>query len=96
MSADDVGLCESLRLYAIRMQEEGDLWLAGTLRGLAHRIESETNVKIDGALSLRDGSFPRLFVTTPDGVRREIRRIEFMERDERGRDKYPAWTSGAP
>lgn len=82
-------------MYANRARDEGDPCLAATLRGLAHRIESETNVKIDGAMSLREGPFPRLFVTTPDGVRREIRRIEFMERDERGRDKYPPWTSAA-
>lgn len=48
----------------------------------------EMDVKIDG--SVKVGGFPRLFVTTPDGKRREIRRMEFFPEGDK---KYSPWES---
>lgn len=55
-------------------------------------IVPSADARIDGLIRVGD-QFPRLFITTPDGVRKEIRRIEYMDVDVNGKDKYPVWTS---
>lgn len=44
------------------------------------------DARIDGTIRVGD-AFPKLFVTTPDGVRKEIKRIEYVD------PKFPTWNA---
>src|SRR5688500_6425242 len=73
-------------------QDYSRRWNRRTLDAAPADPVVRADARIDGLIRVGD-QFPRLFITTPDGVRKEIRRIEYMDLDQHGNDKYPAWTS---